>query len=61
MDRYASDSAHRRCNEPAQAGLLALPRANVRASIPRVARSAPSDMTGKMPASFQTGSMVDQS
>ena len=33
----------------------------VRARMPRVARSAPSEMTGKIPASFHTGSMVDQS
>lgn len=37
------------------------PRATVRARIPRVARSAPSDRTGKIPASFQAGSMDDQS
>ena len=36
-------------------------RVTVRASIPSVARNAPSDMTGKIPAFFQTGSMDDQS
>jgi hypothetical protein len=39
----------------------ASPRVTVRASIPSVARNAPSDMTGKIPAFFQTGSMDDQS
>lgn len=33
----------------------------VLARIPRVARSAPSEITGKIPASFQVGSIEDQS
>ncbi len=37
------------------------PRATVRARMPRVARSAPSEMTGKIPAAFQSGWIDDQS
>ena len=35
--------------------------ATVLARMPRVARSAPSEITGKMPASRHAGSMPDQS
>jgi hypothetical protein len=44
-----------------QAGGRQQPLATVRARIPRVARNAPSDITGKIPAVFQAGSMDDQS
>ena len=37
------------------------PRLAVRARMPSVARSAPSDSTGKMFAAFQSGWMSDQS
>ena len=37
------------------------PRTTVRPRMPRVARSAPSEMTGKMPASRHTWSISDQS
>ena len=37
------------------------PLAAVLARMPSVARSAPSEMTGKMPASRHFGSMFDQS
>jgi hypothetical protein len=37
------------------------PRATVRARIPRVARSAPSEMTGKIAAFFHSSSIDDQS
>lgn len=46
--------------QPAAAG-RGQPWATVRCRMPRVARSAPSDSIGKMPASFHTGSMDDQS
>ena len=44
-----------------QAKGRARPGATVRARMPSVARSAPSGMTGKMPASFQVWSTDDQS
>lgn len=45
----------------AQARGRARPGATVRARMPSVARSAPSEMTGKMAASFQVWSTDDQS
>jgi hypothetical protein len=45
----------------AQPGLVGPLRATVRAKIPSVARSAPSDITGKIPAVFQVSSISDQS
>ena len=44
-----------------QPGLVDRFRATVRAKIPSVARSAPSDITGKIPAVFQVSSISDQS
>ena len=53
-------NSNKRSNSDVQIG-RGTPGATVRARMPSVARSAPSEMTGKMPASLQTGSMVDQS
>jgi hypothetical protein len=46
---------------PVPVGPFRLLRATLRARIPSVARNAASEMTGKILASFQTGSIVDQS
>jgi hypothetical protein len=60
-DATCVEQAERWCPASIQLDETRPPRATVRARIPSVARSAPSDRTGKMPASFHTRSMDDQS